>query len=173
MFQCGCATGSICRRDFPRTHGGITGTVGYRHNGGDPIGRELASRWRSYSSDFGRVPLSSIPANEWAAAGALRELSSWAWKHAKPHGERAARKCWFVRLTDLSLSRGEAPCASGRAARRLPQLTSKRRAASASDVTPCVSGGKRGFSPGPTNGPPLAAVRSSMKAIVKGGSPLC
>ncbi len=65
-----------------------------------------------------------------------------------------------VRLTDLLLSRGEAPHASGRAARRLPQRTSRLRAAPASGVTRCISGGKRGFSPEPANGPPSAAVRS-------------
>jgi hypothetical protein len=35
-----------------------------------------------------------------------------------------------------------------------------RRAASASGVTPCFLGEKRGFSPGPANGPPSTAVRS-------------
>ena len=43
-----------------------------------------------------------------------------------------------VRLTDLSLSRGEAPF-------------TKRQ----SGVRPCVSGGKSGFSPGPPNGAPV------------------
>ncbi len=41
-----------------------------------------------------------------------------------------------VGLTALKLSCGEAPGASGKAARRLPQLTICRRAASASGVTP-------------------------------------
>ena len=66
-----------------------------------------------------------------------------------PHSRltRRTRSRYFDRLTYLSLSRGEAPCASGRAARRLPQLTSRRRAASASGVTPCISGRKEGLQP--------------------------
>ena len=65
-----------------------------------------------------------------------------------------------IRPTLCPLRRGEAPVPQRQAAHRLPQLTSRRRAASASGVTPCISGEKRGFSPGPANGPPSPAVGS-------------
>jgi len=47
----------------------------------------------------------------------------------------------------LSFSCGEAPRAGGRAAGRLRRLTAQPAEASASGMTPCVSEGKRGFSP--------------------------
>jgi len=49
----------------------------------------------------------------------------------------------------LSFSCGEAPRACGQSGRLLAATNEQvRRAASASGMTPCVSGGKRGFSPG-------------------------
>jgi len=78
----------------------------------------------------------------------------------EPHGKRAITEISTRPPNDLSLSCGEALSSTCDAARRLPQLTNSRRAASASAVTPpLLEDSLAGSAGGPHGGPPSAAVR--------------